>query len=168
MDRSCKLCAKDETTFLNNLSSCSVQWPQRDCSPVTARWHRWNIWNGQKVKWQPGILCYLYAYIYAHIYSISIVNALNWKRNICKLLAYKYILNQFTCVISCVVISIACSSSLLSSSVGRFICLSWSKASSFIFCRTRVISYWIWKQKSQKWQDQVTDFGLEDSTKNVY
>lgn len=50
-----------------------------------------------------------------------------------------------TCVISCVVISMACSSSLLSSSVGRFICLSWSKASSFIFCRTRVISYWIWK-----------------------
>lgn len=53
--------------------------------------------------------------------------------------------NSLTCVISCVVISIACSSSLLSSSVGRFMCLSWSKASSFIFCRTRVISYWIWK-----------------------
>lgn len=51
---------------------------------------------------------------------------------------------HFTCVISCVVISMACSSSLLSSSVGRFICLSWSKARSFIFCRTRVISYWIW------------------------
>lgn len=39
----------------------------------------------------------------------------------------------------------ACSSSLLSSSVGRFICLSWSKASSFIFWRIRVISYWILK-----------------------
>lgn len=51
-----------------------------------------------------------------------------------------------TCVISWVVISMACSSSLLSSSVGRFMCLSWSKARSFIFCWIRVISYWIWEE----------------------
>lgn len=39
----------------------------------------------------------------------------------------------------------ACSSSVLSSRVGRFMCLSWSNARSFIFCRILVISYWIWK-----------------------
>ncbi len=54
----------------------------------------------------------------------------------------------YTCVISCVVISMACSSSLLSSSVGRFMCLSCRLASSFIFWRIRVISYWICRNKT--------------------
>jgi len=62
-----------------------------------------------------------------------------------KMMHVPTLVNDCTCVISWVVISMACSSSLLSSSVGRFMCLSWSKANSFIFSRIRLISYWIWE-----------------------
>lgn len=71
-----------------------------------------------------------------------------------------------TCVISWVVISIARSSSLLSSSVGLFRCLSWRLANSFIFCFTLAISYWIWNSKHNNRERKVSNVSEKHSEKN--
>lgn len=160
VESSCRLCAREETTFLRSLSSCSVQWPQRDCKPVTARWHRWNICKQKPICFSSKFTSVsntrarshktpLYVQMKSNSQNIS-RQTFSWEKTFSRLktsnMHITVLLNYCTCVISWVVISMACSSSLLSSSVGRFICLSWSRASSFIFCRMRVISYWIWRQ----------------------
>lgn len=55
-----------------------------------------------------------------------------------------------TWVISWVVISMACSCSLLSSRVGLFKCWSWRLANSFIFCLIRPTSYCIYAKETTR------------------